>query len=97
MQQLLETRKENDNVRSSNQQLQAQLVEYKTKVNSLQSQSSKLQSHQNVAAETKLVTSKVPHLCSSGSCCSLQRCMSLASSIHMEILQNVCTCRSFKA
>lgn len=59
VQQLLETRKENESVRSSNKQLQAQLAEYKSKMNSLQSHSSTLQSHQNVAKETKFVTSKV--------------------------------------
>ncbi|EIE20901.1 hypothetical protein COCSUDRAFT_67291 [Coccomyxa subellipsoidea C-169] len=59
MQELLDTRKENNAVRSSNSQLKEELMKYKSVVQSLESQGFAMQSHCSVADETKLVTSKV--------------------------------------
>lgn len=59
MQELLEARKENSAVKSSNSQLKEELQKYKSVVQSLENQEYALQSHCSVADETKLVTSKV--------------------------------------
>ncbi len=62
MQELLDTRKENNAVRSSNSQLKEELMKYKSVVQSLESQGFAMQSHCSVADETKLVTSKVQRI-----------------------------------
>lgn len=62
MQELVDTRKENCAVKSSNSQLKEELTRYKTVVHSLETQGFALQSHCSVADETKLVTSKVGSL-----------------------------------
>ncbi|BDA42455.1 hypothetical protein COCOBI_03-3450 [Coccomyxa sp. Obi] len=59
MQELVDTRKENSAVKSSNSQLKDELMKYKSVVQSLETQGFALQSHCTVADETKLVTSKV--------------------------------------
>ncbi|CAL8467875.1 g7413 [Coccomyxa elongata] len=59
VQELMDTRKENSAVKSSNSQLKEELTKYKSVVQSLETQGFALQSHCTVADETKLVTSKV--------------------------------------
>ncbi len=59
VQELMDTRKENSAVKSSNSQLKEELMKYKSVVQSLETQGFALQSHCTVADETKLVTSKV--------------------------------------
>lgn len=59
MQELMDTRKENCAVKSSNSQLKEEVKKYKSVVQSLETQGFALQSHCTVADETKLVTSKV--------------------------------------
>lgn len=59
LQELIEARKENNAVRTSNSSLQAELEKYKSQVNVLSSHSHALESNCSAAVESKIVTSKV--------------------------------------